>query len=62
LEKVEVSIQIPEIIPQGLKPGTDSIGVVPGMNPRPTARMGFSASCKVVPFQNINDHLRDGHR
>jgi hypothetical protein len=25
---------------------------MPGMNPRPTARMSFSASCKAVPFQN----------
>ena len=25
---------------------------VPGINPRPTARMSFSASCKAVPFQN----------
>jgi hypothetical protein len=29
-----------------------SVGVTPGMNPRPTARMSFSADCEAVPFQN----------
>ena len=29
-----------------------SIGFIPGINPRPTARVRFSASCKAVPFQN----------
>jgi len=24
----------------------DSIGIVPGINPRPTARLSFSAACK----------------
>jgi len=50
-EKVAFPIQIPKNVPQGLKPGIDSIGIVPGMNPRPTARLSFSASCKAVPFQ-----------
>jgi hypothetical protein len=48
-EKVRFSILNPKNIPQGLKPDFDSIGFVPGMNPRPTARMTFSASCEVVP-------------
>jgi len=48
-EKVVFSIQNPKNVPQGLKPGIDSIGIVPGMNPRPTARLSFSASCLVVP-------------
>jgi hypothetical protein len=30
----------------------DLIGFMPGINPRPTARTSFSASCEVVPFQN----------
>ena len=32
-------------IPQGLKPGFDSAGFMPGMNPRPTARIRFSSAC-----------------
>jgi len=51
-EKVRFSIRNPKNIPQGLKPRIDSIGVMPGMNPRPTARMSFSVSCEAVPFQN----------
>jgi hypothetical protein len=39
----------PKNIPQGQKPDIDSIGIVPGMNPRSTARMSFSASREVVP-------------
>jgi len=27
------------------KADNDSVGLVPGINPRPTARMSFSASC-----------------
>jgi hypothetical protein len=26
---------------------------IPGMNPRPTARMSFSPSCEVVPFRIV---------
>jgi hypothetical protein len=33
----------------GAKARVDSIGLMPGINPRPTARMSFSASCKVAP-------------
>jgi hypothetical protein len=33
----------------------DLIGFMPGINPRPTARTSFSASCEVVPFQNNPD-------
>jgi hypothetical protein len=29
------------------------IGFIPGINPRPTTRMSFSASCEVMPFQNL---------
>jgi hypothetical protein len=39
------------------KAGIDSIGIVPGMNPRPTARMSFSAGCKGHRFFS---HLRHG--
>ncbi len=37
---------LPKEFPQGLKPPLDSVGFVPGINPRPTARMGFSAGCE----------------
>jgi hypothetical protein len=37
---------LPKELPQGLKPPFDSVGFVPGINPRPTARMGFSAGCE----------------
>jgi hypothetical protein len=40
-KKAAVSIQIPKNTPQGLKPRIDSIGIAPGMNPRPTARIEF---------------------
>ena len=39
------SVQIQTNVPQGLKPSIDYIGFVPGMNPRPTARISFSATC-----------------
>ena len=32
----------------------DFIALMSGINPGPTARTSFSASCKVVPFQNID--------
>jgi len=38
-----------ESVPQGLKPALIRLVFIPGMNPRPTARMSFSPSCKVVP-------------
>jgi hypothetical protein len=34
----------PRSIPQGLKPDADSIGFMPGINPRPTARQEFFRS------------------
>jgi hypothetical protein len=33
-------------IPQGLKPALIRLAIMPGMNPRPTVRMSFSAACK----------------
>jgi hypothetical protein len=33
-------------IPQGLKPTIDTIGVIPGINPRPTARLSFPQGLK----------------
>jgi hypothetical protein len=33
----------------GAKARIDSIGFMPGMNPRPTARRSFSAACEGVP-------------
>src|ERR1035441_10145934 len=71
-EKGLISGERPEKHTSGAKAHIDSIGLIPGINPRPTARMSFSAACKArlfcdlygttkaVPFQNINDHLRGG--
>ncbi len=36
----------PKSMPQGLKPGVDLAASMPGMNPRPTTRLSFSAACK----------------
>jgi hypothetical protein len=32
----------------------DLIGFMPGINPRPTARTSFSASCEAVPFRTVH--------
>ena len=34
----------------GAKARVDYIGFIPGINPRPTTRMGFSAACKARAF------------
>jgi len=39
--------------PQGLKPIGDLISLMPGINPRPTARMIFSATIDSFPQQLI---------
>jgi len=44
---------MPEEHTSGAKAHVDLMSLIPGMNPRPTARMSFSAACKVVPFQNV---------
>jgi hypothetical protein len=44
-KKAEFGMKLAEDIPGGLKPGDDLIGFMPGINPRPTARMSFSAGC-----------------
>jgi len=49
--------QFEESIPQGLKPGIDSAGFMPGMNPRHTARMSFLAACQTVVFLPPMYHL-----
>ena len=36
----------------------DCVAFMPGINPRPTARMSFSAACEVVRFQ-IVDPFKD---
>src|ERR1035438_2079863 len=59
-EKHLLSSKKPEKHTSGAKAPINSIGFIPGINPRPTARTSFSANCKVVPFQNI-DLLRDFH-
>jgi hypothetical protein len=43
-EKVEVSGEIGEKHPSGAKARVDSIGFMPGINPRPTARQEFFRS------------------
>jgi hypothetical protein len=48
-EKVRPRSKFRKNIPQGLKPRIDSLDIVPGMNPRPTARMSFSAISSVLP-------------
>ena len=39
----------------------DFMPLIPGINPRPTARRSFFAACEVVPFQNINDQMAGEH-
>jgi hypothetical protein len=43
---------MPEKHTSGAKARMDFIGLMPGINPRPTARLSFSAACEVVPFQS----------
>jgi hypothetical protein len=38
--------EFPEEQAAGAKAHVDSIGLLPGINPRPTARLSFSAACK----------------
>jgi hypothetical protein len=48
-EKGCFSGETPEKHASGAKARVDSIGLMPGINPRPTARLSFSAACSVVP-------------
>jgi hypothetical protein len=48
-EKVQYSGKIDEEHTSEAKARVDSVDVIAGMNPWPTARMSFSASCEVVP-------------
>jgi len=41
-----------ESMPQGLKP-VDFIAFIQGVKPPAPSVLSFSASCEVVPFQNI---------
>jgi tRNA (guanine-N1)-methyltransferase len=45
-EKGWFSGKMPEKHTSGAKAPIDSIGFMPGINPRPTARLSFSAACK----------------
>ena len=45
-EKGLISGERPEKHTSGAKAHIDSIGFIPGINPRPTARMSFSAACE----------------
>ena len=45
-EKLGICGEISRKHSSAAKVEADSIGFVPGMNPRPTARMSFSAACK----------------
>jgi len=44
-EKHQLWSKEPEKHTSGAKAPIDSIGFIPGINPRPTARMSFSAAC-----------------
>jgi hypothetical protein len=52
-EKGLVLIENREKHASGAKALLILLAFVPGINPRPTGRMSFSAACKVVPFQNL---------
>jgi len=52
-EKGTLSQRIRKRHTSAAKAGVHFARFVPGINPRPTARKTFSASCEVVPFQNI---------
>jgi hypothetical protein len=43
-KRPEFRAKMARTIPQGLKPDADSIGIKPGINPRPTARQEFFRS------------------
>jgi hypothetical protein len=45
----------PKRVPQGLKPKLILLAFVPGINPRPTARLSFSAASSVVPKEGRKD-------
>jgi len=45
-EKLLISPGKPEKHTSGAEAHVDFIGFMPGINPRPTARMSFSAACK----------------
>jgi hypothetical protein len=45
-EKGRLAGQFPERHTAGAKAQVHSIGLLPGINPRPTARLSFSAACK----------------
>ena len=44
----------PEKLVSGAKARVDFSRVMPGMNPRPTARTTFSASCEAVPWHKAS--------
>ena len=51
-EKGLITDEESEKCTSGAKAHVDLIGVLPGINLRPTARMSFSAAYEVVPFQS----------
>ena len=55
-EKEGTAGEFPERHTSGAKALADSADLMPGINPWPTAREGFSAACEAVPFQS-NIHL-----
>ncbi len=57
-KKVLITDEKPEKHTSGPKGPIDLLGFIPGINPRPTARTSFSASCEAVPFQNARDLAR----
>jgi hypothetical protein len=58
-EKGHISGRVPEKRTSGAKALGDSIGFMPGIDPQPTARRGFSAACKAhVDFGFVAARLR----
>jgi predicted dehydrogenase len=51
-EEGDTTDEFPEKHPSGAKAPVDSIGPIPGINPWPTAREGFSGNCEVVPIHD----------
>jgi len=53
-EKGEILDETSKKHTAGAETHADSIGVMPGINPRHNARMSFSASCLAVPPREAN--------
>jgi hypothetical protein len=50
--KLENPGALDEKLTSGAEAHVDSIAFMPRINPRPTSKRSFSASCEAVPIQN----------